>query len=52
MPKPDAIILGSQSKQSDQELMRAFCKERSISLKRIVQKPGAFGLAIVDAANS
>lgn len=48
MPKPSAIILGSQVKQSDEDLMRDLCRARAIPLRRMVQRPGTFDLAIAD----
>lgn len=50
MPKPTAVILGSQVSPSDEETMRQLCKERSVTLKRMVQKPGTFQLEPVQAA--
>lgn len=48
MPKPSAIILGSQVKQSDEDVMRDLCCARAIPLRRIVQRPGIFDLSIAD----
>lgn len=44
MPKPAAVLLGSQVSSSDEETMRQLCKNRSIPLKRMVQEPGTFKL--------
>lgn len=44
MPKPSAVLLGSQVAPSDEEAMRELCRARSIPLKRMVQKPGTFEL--------
>lgn len=44
MPKPTAVLLGSQVSPSDEETMRQLCEDRSITLKRMVQKPGTFEL--------
>ncbi|MFG1359328.1 DUF2971 domain-containing protein [Xanthobacter pseudotagetidis] len=50
MPKPTAVLLGSQVSSSDEETMRHLCKDRSITLKRMVQKPGTFELEPVQVA--
>jgi len=50
MPKPTAVLLGSQVSSSDEEKMRHLCKHRSITLKRMVQKPGTFELDPVQVA--
>lgn len=50
MPKPTAVILGSQVSPSGEETMRQLCKERSVTLKRMVQKPGTFQLEPVQVA--
>lgn len=48
MPKPSAIILGQQVSQTDENKMRCLCGARSIPLRRIVQRPGSFGLEVID----
>lgn len=50
MPKPTAVLLGSQVSSSDEETMRQLCKDRSVPLKRMVQKPGTFELEPVHVA--
>ncbi len=48
MPKPSAIILGSQVKQSDEDVMRDLCRARAIPLRRMVRSLVTFDLAIAD----
>jgi hypothetical protein len=50
MPKPAAIILGSQVKKSDEDGMRELCRAREIPLKRLVQRPGTFDCTIANVS--
>ena len=48
MPKPSAIVLGSQVKKTDEDTMRSICRARSIPLRRMVQRPGSFAPEVTD----
>ena len=48
MPEPSAIFLGTQVAQDDEEKMRDQCRPRTIPLKRMVQRPGSYDLAVID----
>lgn len=50
MPKPTAVLLGSRVSSADEETMRQLCKDRSVPLKRMLQRPGTFGLEPMQVA--
>ena len=46
MPNPSAIIVGSSAKQDDIEMMKDFCYENVIQLKRAIQNHSSVELII------